>query len=112
MTFTPGKWFIGSEHEQTATDRDTDGTLYQYDMEGWPFFVGVKETRTGRTDRHIAISVQNKADAHLIAAAPELLRACEYALDQLADITTAEFERGGDKSIRDMLASAIKKATE
>ena len=45
-------WYIGSEHG------DADSPDYRYDTHGWPYFIGIKETRTGRTDFHIATSIQ------------------------------------------------------
>ena len=45
------------------------------------------------------------------AAAPDLLAACEFALDRLENMTTGEFSSGGDKEARELLAAAIAKAT-
>lgn len=47
------------------------------------------------------------ANAALIAASPELLAAAKLALDILDNITSKEFQRGGDKPARDALRSAI-----
>lgn len=75
MSHTPGPWHIGSERE------DTGETFYNYDTLGWPFFVGMNETRIGKTDHHVAIGIQSSEDARLIAAAPELLAACEQVVE-------------------------------
>lgn len=46
-------------------------------------------------------------DAALVAAAPELLEACKFALQILSDITTEDFSRGADRPARDALEAAI-----
>ena len=50
------------------------------------------------------------ADRPLIAAAPELLAACKAALALLANLTSEEFARGGDRPARMALADAIARA--
>lgn len=52
-----------------------------------------------------------EANARLIAAAPDLLEACQTALDGLAGMTTTQFSQGKDAPIREDLAEAIRKAT-
>ena len=49
-------------------------------------------------------------DARLIAAAPDLLSACEFTLARLRDMTTEDFSKGGDKMAREELVKAIAKA--
>ncbi len=44
------------------------------------------------------------------AAAPDLLAACKDTLTALEDMTTADFEKGGDNVIRILLAGVISKA--
>ena len=56
-------------------------------------------------------SDKNEKNAHLIAAAPELLEACEFALRRLSDLTTAEVQLGKDFVLRSTLKKAIAKAT-
>ena len=63
---------------------------------------------TGAT---IAVSYDPKHE-NLIAAAPDLLQACKYALETLENITTADFELGKDKPAREKLQAAINKAME
>lgn len=53
---------------------------------------------------------KRESNAHLIASAPDLLEACKVALDTLEKMTTADFEIGHDRLIRDMLKTAIAKA--
>ena len=53
---------------------------------------------------------QCKANARLIAAAPDLLAACELALTLLEDLTTEEFSRGGDRPARVALQAALARA--
>ena len=48
------EWFVGSNH---GTDEQPD---YQYNLDGWPFFVGIKETRRGKYDYHIATGIQDR----------------------------------------------------
>lgn len=50
------------------------------------------------------------ANARLIAAAPDLLEACETAYHTLCEMTTEEFQRGADKPLRQLLFQAIAKA--
>ena len=45
--------------------------------------------------------------ARLIAAAPQLLKALEFAIGELEDMTTDEFSRGADKAVRDRLEQAL-----
>jgi len=52
------------------------------------------------------------ANAHLMAAAPDLLEAAKFALESLENMFTSDFANGGDRPVRDALEAAIKKATE
>lgn len=52
------------------------------------------------------------ANARLIAAAPDLLAACEFAYSALCNLTTDDFQRGGDLPIRERLATVIAQATD
>ncbi len=38
---------------------------------------------------------------------PDLLSAAKFMIDTLADLTTEEFSRGGDKEAREALTAAI-----
>lgn len=49
----------------------------------------------------------DRANGELMAAAPELLEACRFALDTLDKITTEQFSQGADKPARAKLAQAI-----
>ena len=61
-------------------------------------------------DGNIVAKDKTPENAHLIAAAPELLAACEFALTELNDMTTDTFGNGSDKEIRDLLKIVIAKA--
>ena len=56
------------------------------------------------------IHPEAEANARLIAAAPDLLSACEFTLARLRDMTTEDFSKGGDKMAREELVKAIAKA--
>ena len=58
----------------------------------------------------IASHVNGEDNAHLIATAPELLEALEYALKVYEGITTDNFTNGYDKPARDKMRAAIAKA--
>jgi hypothetical protein len=55
---------------------------------------------------------ERTANASLIAAAPDLLAACEFSLSELANMTTEEFSMGGDRHARECLVAAIARAKE
>jgi hypothetical protein len=71
---TPAPWFVGSEHDRPGVDGESAlVTEYRYDGgtedsdggRGWPYFVGVNETRIGRTDQRLASDIQSLDDARL-----------------------------------------------
>lgn len=64
-----------------------------------------------KTQKHTPAK-QSINTARLNKAAPDLLKACEDTLNTLNQMTTHEFQRGGDKAIRAQLKAAILKATE
>ena len=107
LQHTPGPWHVGSEHEiKPHPNGDLGEFEYRYNTTGWPYFVGVNEQRIGRTDYHTACSVQSEADARLIAAAPELLSACEKVLGVLNHGTPNPHSEHIDR-----IRAAIAKAT-
>ena len=57
------QWHVGSEHG------DPDNPEYRYDTKGWPYFIGVKESRIGASDFHIATGIQSLQNAKEIAKA-------------------------------------------
>ena len=58
---------------------------------------------------HVAIVQSSNADARLIAAAPDLLAACEYALDAMSGPDGPE-PTMAEKMAMDRLRAAIEKA--
>lgn len=54
--------------------------------------------------------VDGKANARLIAAAPDLLAVCETAAAMLGNMTSMEYSAGLDRTVRDMLARALSRA--
>jgi hypothetical protein len=99
MTHTPGPWKASASGAVFATTPDND-------------IIGVADCRTVDTDRF-----EREANARLIAAAPELLEACQLALNDYAivneRITTLEgIERLHPFTIGpEQLKAAIAKAT-
>lgn len=59
------------------------------------------------TEEDRAVYMQQEANAHLIAAAPELLEACKHVLDHLPDL---EVEGSWDFENAKILRAAIAKA--
>lgn len=52
------------------------------------------------------------ADMYLMAAAPDLLAACEQARDALNELIGADYDRGGDIAILDAAIAKAKGATD
>ncbi len=91
---TPGPWRVAP-----PSDYPQDPRLHvDASTRGYVALCGVRD------------DLEAQANAHLIAAAPELLEACRFAADVLADLTTEAFRTGADKPIRDVLAAVIAKA--
>ena len=90
---TPGTWYY--------TASDEDGLVY-----GANDTLILPHLILGRTP------AEQHANARLIAAAPDLLAACEAVMEALENMTTDNFSRGADKPCRDMMAAAIKKAID
>lgn len=53
---------------------------------------------------------ENAANARLFAAAPDLLRACEYTIDLLDHLSSREYATGGDRPAREELIASVAKA--
>ena len=63
-------------------------------------------------DRVIDIDKIARANARLIAAAPDLLFAARAFMTALETMTSEDFSLGADKPFREQLSTAITKATE
>ncbi len=96
--FTPGPWRIAFE------------TRIEYG----PYVAGkgFAVAEVFRDPVETGMPEEYKANARLIAAAPDLLDATQAVLDKLENMTTAEFSAGADKEVRENLAAAIAKATK
>ena len=94
MTRTPGPWFVSMK-----PDWDEDGGMGPavYDCDGGVFAVVDDEPETIARPFY-------EADAHLIAAAPEMLEALEAMVEMV------EMNGLGKRYALDLAASAIKKA--
>ena len=97
--FTPGPWTV-------EPVRDNNGKPYATSYEAWVF---VEPSVCGLW----AQAGSNLADAHLIAAAPELYEACENALECLIGCCVPAGGCDDRKTMVDtqaMLRAALKKA--
>lgn len=98
MKHTPGPWTIGDENNYGAEVEIGDNGLY------------CSLTRDSRhSEKYIIERDELLANAHLIAAAPDLLSALKEALPGLKELN-GEYQSGWDDTI-DRVEQAIKKAT-
>jgi hypothetical protein len=96
MKHTPGPW---------EADFETYPIMVRSQSETWPL-VDELGNEEGRAGVFIANTGDNKANARLIAAAPDLLEALKDMLDNHEDACTGYGEGAADKA-----RSAIAKAT-
>lgn len=102
--FSSGSWKV----EEHGTNWDADGfAIIDRDNLTIATVHPTYRSRGGAVD-----IFRQRGNAALIAAAPDLLAACEYALTRLENISTDEFARGGDADIRDRLLGIIESITE
>ena len=94
MTYTPGPW----KQKKTVIGDDYDIAIVANDGDKVSLIAEVYKVvnQSGR-------KADVKANARLIAAAPEMLEVCQFALKKLNRMTTDEFSKGGDKEIREKL---------
>lgn len=92
---TPGPWRV-----QLQDDLSASGNGYVW---------AVKASHAGAEYVQNPAYANSKANAVLIAAAPELLQACQLALVRLSGGSSAEI--AFNKNVADKIAEAINKAT-
>lgn len=101
---TPGPWRVCGGYTQKYT------TIASED--GYIVFAMADKTFHKEQDKLIKAPDMEtqRANATLIAASPDLLNACECALETLQNLTSEDFARGADKGCRAILGAAIAKA--
>lgn len=88
MRYTPGPWKVIG---------DSAG------IQGGDGFIVADATRAKNPKVYSGKNKgDEKANAHLIAASPELLEVCKETLNELESMTTDRFSRGMDKPIREV----------
>ena len=94
--YTPGPWTIYKGNEghpvihSPTNERNAGGGI-----------IGIAQTKT------VGSFEIEKANAHLIAASPDLLNACKWAEDALSEMSDLSY---GEKDILFCIRIAIKKA--
>ena len=94
MSYTKGKWEINGGIIEVITDTRDYYEIHRIAVVGTPNMQTIEDT----------------ANARLIAAAPTLLEACIYAKERLEQLSTSEFEKGEDADIRTKIDLAIAQA--
>lgn len=102
---TPGPWFCGDEDEDIAGVQYVDVHAGTY---GDPSYRSVAHVEAGFDDDFLPLDEETHANAHLIAAAPELLEALQ-ALAAFVDETCAYVDAN---PLLDAARAAIAKATQ
>ena len=103
---TPGPWKVCDKAAGRVVDKN-DRTIAS--CRG----MGISGVSASEADR---LWIENEANAQLIAAAPELLVACQYLMDCIYGGTTQVFEQDAEygqsqMTACDLIEAAIKKAT-
>lgn len=101
--FTPGPWVVGylKGDVGVADDGKTGGYAKLFDVRGWGYLTGKGHGGLGLSEGEARV-IQD-ANAHLIAAAPELYEACREALIMLKHLNVTG-------SLIDQVNSALAKA--
>lgn len=117
VTHTPGPWksveYVKTDSRETAIGVETEGDgRPRSEIRSLAYMAGDYYTRPGQPNREQAIA-ENRANARLIAAAPELLELCQTVLARL-DLEAKELGEGAIfpcAAMRDDIRAAIAKAT-
>lgn len=107
---TPGPWELAWDEGtwiQTEGDPYGHGVMHVADARGWGHLTG---TNSCNMDDDTAFAIQC-ANARLIAAAPDLLAACEAALDALNELIGADYDLSGEQALCKAAIAKAKKGT-
>lgn len=86
-------------------------TYTTFDNKGRETIVHIPENDDPAAEGLAAVIEDDRRRDALHNAAPALLEALKYTRELLANLTSEEFERGGDKPARDRIDRAIAQAT-
>ena len=99
--YTPGPWNLGDKMHEHSDGVVWSVPVWSHNGPEWGKMAaeGLAPTRD-----------MARANAALIAAAPELAEAAQLTLQLLDGLTPEQFERGEDKPAREALRAALQKA--
>lgn len=101
---TPGPWQAGRPDMRTIVDGVPSKWIYGPEVEGGDGYLAVASGRASSDWDEVM------ANARLIAAAPDLLAACETVLTKLDYIVNLWGAEGVTRTIQDQLRAAVAKA--
>ena len=101
---TPGPWQAGRPDMKTIVDDIPSKWVYGPEREGGDGYIAVASGRASAKWDEVM------ANAHLIAAAPDLLAACESVLTKLDYLVNLWGAEGVTRTIQDQLRAVVEKA--